>query len=485
MDLTNKKGEIITFYSFKGGTGRTMALANIAVLSARIPKKVLMIDWDLEAPGLHKFFNKYVPSGSFVFNSKPGIIDFFIEFREKADILATNTKASERQINDILNEIDFSKYLLDLSLSGISLVKAGSLDHNYAKKVNQFQWEQFFHSFPNFFPIFTEFLRDRFDYIFIDSRTGFTDTSGICTMLLPEKLCLIFTPNQQSLEGVKDLAIKALNYRMNSNDFRPLKIYPVPSRVELAEKDLRDLWRKGSNKSNINGFQPIFENIFDIYYGTNNCDLTTYFDAIQIHHEPKFSYGEEIAVLTETYSDRLSLTTVYSSLLQKLFFDNKIFSERNYEDSDSSSKIRLFISSASADEEFVSNLKNEIKKFGKYSVITLNESATPGTNIFSEIEKNIANSHVFLPVVSEEYLKSNYSEFEVHSFLKNKRTNEISLAIPIYTDPKSVPTKSNSWIFSNFKGLYFNQNNHNISSLAGNIVNIIEENKNLFISNEL
>ena len=52
-------GEIITFYSYKGGTGRTMALANVACLLAeRIgPNEcVLVIDWDLEAPGLHRFF---------------------------------------------------------------------------------------------------------------------------------------------------------------------------------------------------------------------------------------------------------------------------------------------------------------------------------------------------------------------------------------------------------------------------------------------
>jgi cellulose biosynthesis protein BcsQ len=54
-------GKIITFYSYKGGTGRTMALANVACLLAkrhkeRTSKGVLMIDWDLEAPGLHRFF---------------------------------------------------------------------------------------------------------------------------------------------------------------------------------------------------------------------------------------------------------------------------------------------------------------------------------------------------------------------------------------------------------------------------------------------
>lgn len=34
-------GKIITFYSFKGGTGRTMALANVAWILASNGRKVL------------------------------------------------------------------------------------------------------------------------------------------------------------------------------------------------------------------------------------------------------------------------------------------------------------------------------------------------------------------------------------------------------------------------------------------------------------
>ena len=49
----------ITFYSYKGGVGRSLALANIACLMAEDvehPQRVLVWDFDLEAPGLHKLF---------------------------------------------------------------------------------------------------------------------------------------------------------------------------------------------------------------------------------------------------------------------------------------------------------------------------------------------------------------------------------------------------------------------------------------------
>lgn len=52
---------IITFYSYKGGTGRSMSLANTAWILASNGCRVLVVDWDLEAPGLHRFFHPFLP----------------------------------------------------------------------------------------------------------------------------------------------------------------------------------------------------------------------------------------------------------------------------------------------------------------------------------------------------------------------------------------------------------------------------------------
>ena len=51
-----KQPKVITFYSFKGGMGRTTALAATAMLLARHEWHVLMIDTDVEAPGLAALF---------------------------------------------------------------------------------------------------------------------------------------------------------------------------------------------------------------------------------------------------------------------------------------------------------------------------------------------------------------------------------------------------------------------------------------------
>jgi len=62
---------IITFYSYKGGVGRTFSLANIAVLLSKRGKLVLLIDWDLEAPGLLRYFKPFLPKKS---TSQKGLI---------------------------------------------------------------------------------------------------------------------------------------------------------------------------------------------------------------------------------------------------------------------------------------------------------------------------------------------------------------------------------------------------------------------------
>src|SRR5262249_18433 len=67
-------------------------------------------------------------------------------------------------------------------------------------------------------------------------------------------------------------------------------------------------WRMGDEKNEQPGFQPQFEKVFEEIYGLTNCRLGAYFDDVQIQHVPQYAYGEEIAVLVEQTTDRLSLT---------------------------------------------------------------------------------------------------------------------------------------------------------------------------------
>ena len=68
---------VYTFYSYKGGVGRSMALANVAALLARAGHRVLAIDWDLEAPGLERYFTEPLELPANLRATKPGRPDAF------------------------------------------------------------------------------------------------------------------------------------------------------------------------------------------------------------------------------------------------------------------------------------------------------------------------------------------------------------------------------------------------------------------------
>src|ERR1700733_3452447 len=73
------RGRICTFYSYKGGVGRSMALANVAVLLSQWGSRVLVVDWDLEAPGIERYFDDMFPGSSAEVRAKNGIIEIAIE----------------------------------------------------------------------------------------------------------------------------------------------------------------------------------------------------------------------------------------------------------------------------------------------------------------------------------------------------------------------------------------------------------------------
>jgi eukaryotic-like serine/threonine-protein kinase len=314
--------EVVTFYSYKGGTGRTLGLANVGCLLAHPDRRVLMVDWDLEAPGLHRYFRNHIRApllGSWQndrsLDEQEGLLDLFGEVdRRSRGAEPSGGDAAINAIEKVYDEINLEKYILKTDIPGLDLMKAGKFDAAYATTVNTFGWTQLFARSEWLIRLFTDRLKRRYRYVLIDSRTGITDTSNICTSLLPDKLVVVFTPNRQSLTGIKDLVQAATDYRRRSGDVRPLLVFPLPSRVESSRASLRERWRFAADEQDVIGYQPMFENLLKGVYQLEQCDLQKYFDEVQIQHEADYAYGEEIAVLTESRtSDRFSMTRSFET----------------------------------------------------------------------------------------------------------------------------------------------------------------------------
>ncbi len=181
---------VTTFYSFKGGVGRTMALVNVAVELAQRGKRVVAVDFDLEAPGLDTF-DLGRPA-----ETSPGIVDFVETY------LATD-RAPEAE--DFL----FKSPSLGNEGGCLWVMPSGSHDERYANRLAALDWHDLYDRFDGYllFEDLKAQWRSSFkaDYVLIDSRTGHTDVGGICTRQLPDAVVLLFFPNQQNLRGLKKI----------------------------------------------------------------------------------------------------------------------------------------------------------------------------------------------------------------------------------------------------------------------------------------
>jgi formylglycine-generating enzyme required for sulfatase activity len=237
-------GKILAFYSYKGGTGRSMAVANVAWLLASQGRRVLAIDWDLEAPGLHRYFEPFLTDKSL--ENSTGLIDFVLEFASAA----VSRGKAETQPDWYLEYANILAHATPVTWefpkSGVlHFVPAGRQDAAYAVRVNSFDWRQFYEKLGGgiWLEAVKKEIRQRYDYILIDSRTGVSDTSGVCTVQMPDDLVVCFTLNQQSTRGASAVAYSALQQRRAPDGSATLTVWPLPMRVEAGETERLEMAR--------------------------------------------------------------------------------------------------------------------------------------------------------------------------------------------------------------------------------------------------
>lgn len=230
--MTVDDGTIVTFYSYKGGTGRSMSLANVAWILASNGRRVLVVDWDLEAPGLHRYFHPFLPDDKL--RSSPGVIDMMWEFAHAA----MDPRASDAQDWHV-PYARTSPYAvsIDHEFGGggtIDLMPAGRQDSTYSALVSTFDWDNFYDRLGGggFLEALSADMRERYDYVLVDSRTGLSDTAGVCTVALPDVVVTCFSMSTQSIDGAAAVAASISHQR-----FDQLRILPVPMRVENGEHD--------------------------------------------------------------------------------------------------------------------------------------------------------------------------------------------------------------------------------------------------------
>ena len=256
---------IFTFYSYKGGVGRSMALANVAEWFYQSGARVLMIDWDLEAPGLESFFYQTEPELDVV-RERKGLLDLLLEYRQQYALALRNTDGANGESPHavaVSNLMPLEKWMHPVHPptdgSGgraLWLLTAGQRHGrfaDYAEAVAEFDWTGFYADYDG--SVFFEWLRiqvapvfqghrliDRgfSDVVLIDSRTGATEMGGVCTQQLADVVVAFTAPNLQNLLGVKTMAEAFRRPEIVEARGGKPDVVIVPSRVDTSELESRD-----------------------------------------------------------------------------------------------------------------------------------------------------------------------------------------------------------------------------------------------------
>lgn len=189
LEKKNNNSNIITFYSHKGGVGRTTSLALLASYYSEQGKKVFIIDCDFEAPGLLNFF-----SISQFTTPKNGVVEYLndINFDSKTSLnddyvyQVSNRYTGEGSIHMMPagNVFSLSKQHYLEGLSRLDIFGPSMFLKDMNNLILDIQ--------KNYSP----------DVILIDSRTGFNNVFGVLSKI-SDHVVALFGDDSQNNPGME------------------------------------------------------------------------------------------------------------------------------------------------------------------------------------------------------------------------------------------------------------------------------------------
>jgi cellulose biosynthesis protein BcsQ len=271
-----------------------MALANVANILARRGLRVLMIDFDLEAPGLEQYF-PITPSR---IRSHLGVLDLLLSYK-KSMARGSNDADAEHTFSALSNFIvpiypSLPHGKLDLMPSGLR--EGTTALTAYAVNLRKFDWQDFFFNWDG--ETFFEWLRisllrststnveseTQYDVILVDSRTGVTELGGLCAYQLADAIVMYCAANHQNLEGTRDMVRDFTSPNvMNLRKDRALDVLIVPARVEQRDPSL------------LRAFQEQFNSLFEGYTPPSLKKSISFWD-LMVPYEPQEAFDERVIV---------------------------------------------------------------------------------------------------------------------------------------------------------------------------------------------
>ena len=295
--------QTITFYSYKGGVGRTLAVANAADFLARFGLKVFAVDFDLEAPSLHyKFALDRRRKDS---ETKLGVVDYIHAFAVRGE--------SPQPLRDHVIQIQPQEGLR----GSIHLMPAGDVPTaQYWRRLAQINWHELFYSSqpdaepPRGIPFFLE-LKEQIereyapDFLLIDARTGVTEIGGVATTILADKVVCFLLNNRENLEGVRAV-LRSIRKARRLPGQPPVEILPVVTRIPERED------KEPENRIVARIKESLGQEAEDL---ASTLDIPEVF---VLHSEPELQFNEALMIASDKTPDESPLLRDYLGLFGRL-----------------------------------------------------------------------------------------------------------------------------------------------------------------------
>ena len=206
-----------TFYSVRGGVGRSTSLAYVARILASRGRRVVCVDLDIEAPGLASLFGVEADV-----TADHGVVPLLVSF-------------------DQGHEPDVSEHLIRVSTKDeLYCLPAGKPDAEYARLLRYINPSAWYTEEKNplrsLFSALKEKLPFRPDVLLFDSRTGISEISGPLLFDLADLAIIVFFPHPQAENATREVVRALLSARtwrsVNQKKLTPeprFIVSPIPS----------------------------------------------------------------------------------------------------------------------------------------------------------------------------------------------------------------------------------------------------------------
>lgn len=273
--------QTIAFYSYKGGVGRSLALANFGRLLAQyLGKKVFAIDLDLEAPGLQYKLLTPEERGKI----RHGVVDYLHRFL---------TEGKTGALEDYVVPVEHEPGRTGL----MHLMPAGRAPAaGYWRRLGDIFWREFLYAegapgIPLFFDLKKQ-IRERYepDYLLIDSRTGITEIGGVATTVLADQVICLVAHNDENLEGARAV-LRSLCQSPRLPGQEVIEIVPVVTRLPARLSDEVEGGLVEQVRTFLN--EP----------AEDTGDALAVEEVFVLHSEPRLQVREEILIGSPTGTD--------------------------------------------------------------------------------------------------------------------------------------------------------------------------------------